>query len=69
MSLIMQEKELPFFLDLQRMWKDSDLSLPSKCLTIIIFFSSLISVLYYLGIMQLVIKLIGGAFIKTAWDE
>lgn len=29
-------------------------------LTIIIFFSSLISVLYYLGIMQIIIKLLGG---------
>jgi concentrative nucleoside transporter, CNT family len=35
-----------------------------QVLTIIIFFSSLISVLYYLGIMQLVIKLIGGALSK-----
>ncbi|MBD8026786.1 NupC/NupG family nucleoside CNT transporter [Ureibacillus sp. Re31] len=33
-------------------------------LTIIIFFSSLISVLYYLGIMQFVIKIIGGALSK-----
>jgi len=32
-----------------------------KVLPIIIFFSSLISVLYYLGIMQLVIKFLGGA--------
>ncbi|MER2190188.1 MAG: NupC/NupG family nucleoside CNT transporter [Solibacillus sp.] len=34
-------------------------------LTIIIFFSSLISVLYYLGIMQLVIKIIGGFLSKV----
>ena len=33
-------------------------------LTIIIFFSSLISVLYYLGIMQFVIKIIGGFLLK-----
>lgn len=33
-------------------------------LTIIIFFSSLISVLYYLGIMQLVIKILGGGLSK-----
>ncbi|WP_078409593.1 NupC/NupG family nucleoside CNT transporter [Priestia abyssalis] len=33
-------------------------------LTIIIFFSSLIAVLYYLGIMQIVIKFIGGALSK-----
>ncbi|WP_147803996.1 NupC/NupG family nucleoside CNT transporter [Alkalicoccus halolimnae] len=32
-----------------------------QVLTIIIFFSSLISVLYYLGIMQFFIKIIGGA--------
>ncbi|MBX0314587.1 NupC/NupG family nucleoside CNT transporter [Planococcus glaciei] len=35
-----------------------------QVLTIIIFFSSLISVLYYLGIMQIVIKLLGGALSK-----
>lgn len=34
-------------------------------LTIIIFFSSLISVLYYLGIMQIVIKFIGGFLSKV----
>ena len=34
-------------------------------LTIIIFFSSLISVLYYLGIMQLIIKIIGGFLSKV----
>ena len=34
-------------------------------LTIIIFFSSLISVLYYLGIMQFVIKIIGGFLSKV----
>lgn len=34
-------------------------------LTIIIFFSSLISVLYYLGIMQIVIKIIGGFLSKV----
>lgn len=33
-------------------------------LTIVIFFSALISVLYYLGIMQFVIKYIGGALAK-----
>ena len=32
-----------------------------KVLPIIVFFSGLISVLYYLGIMQAVIKVIGGA--------
>ena len=32
-----------------------------KVLPIIVFFSGLISVLYYLGIMQVVIKVIGGA--------
>ncbi|MDN7245126.1 NupC/NupG family nucleoside CNT transporter [Planococcus shenhongbingii] len=35
-----------------------------QVLTIIIFFSSLISVLYYLGIMQIVIKIIGGGLSK-----
>ena len=35
-----------------------------QVLTIIIFFSSLISVLYYLGIMQIVIKILGGALSK-----
>jgi concentrative nucleoside transporter, CNT family len=35
-----------------------------QVLTIIIFFSSLISVLYYLGIMQIIIKVIGGALSK-----
>ena len=35
-----------------------------QVLTIIIFFSSLISVLYYLGIMQWFIKLLGGALSK-----
>lgn len=34
-------------------------------LTIIIFFSSLIAVLYYLGIMQLIIKIIGGFLSKV----
>ncbi len=34
-------------------------------LTIIIFFSSLISVLYFLGIMQLVIKILGGGLSKV----
>lgn len=34
-------------------------------LTIIIFFSSLISVLYYLGIMQFIIKIIGGFLSKV----
>ncbi len=36
-----------------------------KVLPIIVFFSSLISVLYYLGIMQWIIKLIGGALHKS----
>ncbi|TWT27353.1 NupC/NupG family nucleoside CNT transporter [Planomicrobium sp. CPCC 101110] len=35
-----------------------------QVLTIIIFFSSLISVLYYLGIMQVIIKILGGALSK-----
>ncbi|MBO1512646.1 NupC/NupG family nucleoside CNT transporter [Metabacillus bambusae] len=35
-----------------------------QVLTVIIFFSSLISVLYYLGIMQLFIKIIGGGLSK-----
>lgn len=35
-----------------------------KVLPIIVFFSGLISVLYYLGIMQIVIKIIGGALQK-----
>ncbi|WP_210364763.1 NupC/NupG family nucleoside CNT transporter [Bacillus sp. REN3] len=35
-----------------------------QVLTVVIFFSSLISVLYYLGIMQFVIKFIGGALAK-----
>lgn len=35
-----------------------------KVLPIIVFFSGLISVLYYLGIMQVVIKIIGGALQK-----
>ncbi|HSJ37468.1 MAG TPA: NupC/NupG family nucleoside CNT transporter [Planococcus sp. (in: firmicutes)] len=35
-----------------------------QVLTIIIFFSSLISVLYYLGIMQIFIKVLGGALSK-----
>lgn len=35
-----------------------------QVLVIIIFFSSLISVLYYLGIMQIIIKFIGGALSK-----
>ncbi|MBM4761296.1 NupC/NupG family nucleoside CNT transporter [Bacillus sp. B15-48] len=35
-----------------------------QVLTIIIFFSSLISILYYLGIMQRVINIIGGALSK-----
>ena len=34
-------------------------------LTIIIFFSSLISVLYYLGIMQIIIRIIGGFLSKV----
>ncbi|OOF83683.1 nucleoside transporter NupC [Rodentibacter ratti] len=36
-----------------------------KVLPIIVFFSGLISVLYYLGIMQIVIKIIGGALQKV----
>ncbi|TWT01961.1 NupC/NupG family nucleoside CNT transporter [Planomicrobium sp. CPCC 101079] len=35
-----------------------------QVLTIIIFFSSLISVLYYLGVMQIIIKFLGGALAK-----
>lgn len=35
-----------------------------QVLTIIIFFSSLISVLYYLNIMQLIIRILGGALSK-----
>ncbi|MCM3610028.1 NupC/NupG family nucleoside CNT transporter [Planococcus sp. MERTA32b] len=35
-----------------------------QVLTIIIFFSSLISVLYYLGIMQFIIRILGGAISK-----
>ncbi|MBL4764590.1 MAG: NupC/NupG family nucleoside CNT transporter [Colwellia sp.] len=35
-----------------------------RVLPVIIFFSSLISVLYYLGVMQLVVKIIGGALQK-----
>ncbi len=35
-----------------------------QVLTIIIFFSSLISVLYYLGVMQVVVKFIGGGLAK-----
>ncbi|QPB41701.1 NupC/NupG family nucleoside CNT transporter [Rodentibacter haemolyticus] len=35
-----------------------------KVLPIIVFFSGLISILYYLGIMQVVIKIIGGALQK-----
>ena len=43
-----------------------------RVLPIIIFFSSLIAVLYYLGIMQLVIKVIGGGLqklLKTSQPE
>lgn len=36
-----------------------------RVLPIIVFFSSLIAVLYYLGIMQLVIKILGGALQKV----
>lgn len=36
-----------------------------RVLPVIIFFSSLIAVLYYLGIMQIVIKLLGGALQKV----
>ncbi|MCM3708655.1 MULTISPECIES: NupC/NupG family nucleoside CNT transporter [Cytobacillus] len=35
-----------------------------QVLTVVIFFSSLISVLYYTGIMQIIIKVIGGALAK-----
>ena len=35
-----------------------------QVLTVVIFFSSLISVLYYLGIMQVIIKILGGALSK-----
>ena len=40
---------------------DSGFVFALRVLPIIIFFSSLIAVLYYLGVMQLVIKVIGGA--------
>jgi len=43
-----------------------------RVLPVIIFFSSLIAVLYYLGIMQWVVKVIGGAlqkFLKTSKPE
>ena len=36
-----------------------------KVLPIIVFFSGLISVLYYIGVMQVVIKIIGGALQKA----
>ncbi|MGL5498951.1 MAG: Na+ dependent nucleoside transporter N-terminal domain-containing protein, partial [Aeromonas sobria] len=36
-----------------------------RVLPVIIFFSSLIAVLYYLGIMQVVIKLLGGSLQKV----
>ncbi|WP_209122734.1 NupC/NupG family nucleoside CNT transporter [Alkalihalobacillus sp. BA299] len=36
-----------------------------QVLTVIIFFSSLISVLYYIGVMQWLIKLLGGALSKA----
>lgn len=36
-----------------------------RVLTVIIFFSSLISVLYYLGVMQVIIRVIGGALQKA----
>ncbi|MCT6533070.1 NupC/NupG family nucleoside CNT transporter, partial [Staphylococcus aureus] len=35
-----------------------------RVLPVIVFFSSLIAVLYYLGIMQLVIKILGGGLQK-----
>jgi len=35
-----------------------------QVLTVVIFFSSLISVLYYLGIMQIIIKFLGGGLAK-----
>ena len=35
-----------------------------QVLTIIIFFSSLISVLYYLGVMQVIVKFLGGGLSK-----
>ncbi|UOQ48051.1 NupC/NupG family nucleoside CNT transporter [Gracilibacillus caseinilyticus] len=38
-------------------------------LPIIIFFSSLISVLYYLGIMQWIIKILGGGLSKLLWTS
>ncbi len=36
-----------------------------RVLTVIIFFSSLISVLYYIGVMQIIIRVIGGALQKA----
>lgn len=38
-----------------------------RVLPVIVFFSSLIAVLYYLGIMQLVIRILGGALHKSCW--
>ena len=43
-----------------------------RVLPVIVFFSSLIAVLYYLGIMQLVIRILGGALrpvLKTSRTE
>jgi CNT family concentrative nucleoside transporter len=43
-----------------------------RVLPVIVFFSSLIAVLYYLGIMQFVIRILGGALravLKTSRTE
>jgi concentrative nucleoside transporter, CNT family len=45
--------------------KDLGFVFAFRVLTVIIFFSSLISVLYYLGIMQLIIRILGGAMQKA----
>lgn len=45
--------------------RGSDFLFAFRVLPVIVFFSSLISVLYYLGIMQLVIRVLGGALQKV----
>lgn len=37
-----------------------------RVLPVIVFFSSLIAVLYYLGVMQIVIKVLGGG-LQNCW--
>lgn len=44
--------------------KDGGMIFAFQVLTVIIFISSLVSVLYYFGIMQFVVKVIGGALAK-----